>query len=233
MGKGALRWSNILGGGYAAPVLDLRRQRVLVGCAGAVPADFRAAAGGELVGRIVQAVPIARRGADLRNGGFLPFSVGALALVAWRYVARHGQAIVIASEIRGSRIIASLRTAAQRGAQGGGGVAAGADRRGGVDPLAPARASHHPRRADVRWSEGDRPDGFPPLLVDRPGGSDMGRTFTDANGVGGFEVARATKPVGGSPKGSARKTGQGAKRLCMPGGSRKSATLGGGRNRVN
>lgn len=233
MGKGALSWSNILGGGYAAPAFDLRRQRVLVGCAGAVPADFRAAARGELVGEAVQAVPIARRGADLRNGGFPPFSVGALALVAWRYVARHGQALVIASENRGSRIIASLRTAAQRRAQGGGGVAAGPGRRGGVDPLAPARAGHHPRRTDVRWSEGDRPKAVPASAACRFQGPDMARTSTGSNGVGGFDVTRATKPVGGSPKGPAREAGQGAKRLCMPGGSRKSATLGGGWNRVN
>lgn len=233
MGKGALSWSNILGGGYAAPAFDLRRQRVLVGCAGAVPADFRAAARGELVGEAVQAVPIARRGADLRNGGFPPFSVGALALVAWRYVARHGQALVIASENRGSRIIASLRTADQPRAQGGGGVAAGPDRRGGVDPLAPARAGHHPGRVRVTPDPRDRGEAVPVLTACRFSASDRGRMFTGSNGVGGFEAVRAPKPVGGSPKGSARKTGQGAKRLCMPGGLRKSSTLGGGRNRVN
>lgn len=225
--------ANILGGGYAAPALDQRSGRVLVGCAGAISPDFS----GELVGQAVRIVAI--RGAarwsmsDRGNGGFLRFSRRPNPLVARRYVARLGQGADLALFFGGCRLIASFRTGQRRAA--GRGVASSLRARegGGCDPLAGTRARYLPRRVRVTPRHGQRPASPRAALPCQPDQDRMGRTFTAANGVGGSGGSRAANPLGVKPRESLVRTGWGARRLCVPGGLRKPATLGGGRNRVN
>lgn len=225
--------ANILGGGYAASALDQRSGRVLVECAGAISPEFS----GELDGQAVWIVAIrgtARCSMPGRvNGGFLRFLGWANPLVAWPDVAWSAQATDLAPLFGGCQLIASFRTGQRRAA--GRGVASSLRARegGGGDPLAGARASDLPRRADVPRRQAIFADRSAACLPCWHGSGAGSRRSPDPNGVGGLGGTRSIKPVGKTPNGSNLRTGRGAKRLCVPGGLRKPATLGGGRNRVN
>lgn len=225
--------ANILGGGYAAPAIDQRSGRVLVGCVSAISPDFS----GQLVGQAMRIASIAGAPrcsmSDLGNGGFLRFWRWPNADVAWPHVARSAQDADPAPFFCGCRLIASFRTGQRRAA--GRGVASSLRVRegGGCDPLAGTRARYLPHRVRVTPRHGQRPASPRAALPCQPDHDRMGRTFTAANGVGGSGGSRAANPLGVKPRGSLVRTGRGARRLCVPGGLRKPATLGGGRNRVN
>ena len=239
MGTVRIIAANILGGGYAAPAVDVRSGRVLVGCVGAGSPDFSGGSASELVGQAVRIVSIGRAPcgslAGLGNGGFPPFLGARCAHVARGYVARRSQAIVSASFFEGSPRTARFRTAPPRAAGRGVPAAQRAGAVGGGDPLAGARAWYLPRRVGAI--------GRGAIFSDRPCGSEACRfarqgrgwaaNLKSSSGVGGLGGSKPVNPVGATPKRSDGATGQGAKRLCEPGGLRKPLTLGGGRNRVN